>query len=770
MASLSQPAAQVAPYTETPKRRLPRLPTVIKKNYTGLRLPSPKIRKPVKPVDLTTYSTYFAGDVTMRSDFDPAAAERVELAALRKLSQKTQLIDDQTTSAERMTTSPEDQADAEEIEDDTLVFNLRKCTYPLICCKVRADMGAPLLYLVHIGLAAALFASAAYFAEVVPWYQWAGVPYWCYAVFFGVCLMAPLFSDLLVELVLLGIRAAIAREEHRLNKELKRAMELLFFLERMRADSSRLIFFTLDTVAFVVLFTKHPDYEQWDNAFQYTSGVLGALCVWALGQVVTSYVTNSISRSVNVQTLGNKIRDVLFSELAIYRLTGASPPSGDERLYHLAQQKHLYEDPRTAAQLASTIMRSHMAADLPPSPEEKLKGRRTRVALLSDTDGRLLGAYLFGSILQLAQKREAQTQRIMAAIGHTTFVPKQYDYLDLHFRFYTKRELVQKMEQLDSLSNPKRGMVMHFTRRYMYKRDVEVMLANRALELPRLPKIDTNTAWKFFDSDQIGRVSLRRVRAAVNDHVSTRINLRGTLKNAHSVVKKLRVVVSVVVNFFVFLCALAIFQVNVLNVWVGISSIILGFSFVFGATLKSILDSLVFIFAMHTFDVGDKIKVGTNEQTYYVREISLMSTKMARWDGSITKMQNYLLLNMQIINCRESESNQQTVTFMVDAQTIPSKADLDDIQSELEVYLASDRAAFTGGCAITIRDIQPPLQAQLVLWWSFAYNNVDEGRLYRDKTRVIMFMVNALRRKRIKATTMGAVDLDKNSRSQVRVI
>jgi len=33
-----------------------------------------------------------------------------------------------------------------------------------------------------------------------------------------------------------------------------------------------------------------------------------------------------------------------------------------------------------------------------------------------------------------------------------------------------------------------------------------------------------------------------------------------------------------------------------------------------------------------------------------------------------------------------------------------------------------------------------------------------------------MFMVNALRRKRIKATTMGAVDLDKNSRSQVRVI
>jgi len=189
---------------------------------------------------------------------------------------------------------------------------------------------------------------------------------------------------------------------------------------------------------------------------------------------------------------------------------------------------------------------------------------------------------------------------------------------------------------------------------------------------------------------------------------------------------------------------------------------------VFGATLKSILDSLVFLFAMHTFDVGDKIKVGTSEETFYVREINLMSTRMARWDGSITKMQNYLLLNMQIINCRESEAANVTVTFVVDAQTIPSQADLATIQSDLEYFLSRDRAAYSGACSVTVRDIQAPLQAKLVVWWAFTYNDNDAGRLYRDKTRVILFIVNLLKRKRIKATTMGTVDLDPNTRTSAR--
>ena len=242
--------------------------------------------------------------------------------------------------------------------------------------------------------------------------------------------------------------------------------------------------------------------------------------------------------------------------------------------------------------------------------------------------------------------------------------------------------------------------------------------------------------------------------------------MRGTLKNSHEVVEKLRIVVSVCVNFFVFLAALAIFQVNVLEVWVGISSIILSFSFVFGATLKSILDSLVFLFAIHAYDVGDKIKIGTNEDVYYVRKISLMSTTMARWDGAITKLMNFNLLALPIINCRESEAAQVVINFWVDAAAVPSRSELDAIQSELEIFLSQDRAAFTGGCSVTVRDIDKPLQAKIVVWWSFTYNDVDLGRLNRDKTRVILFLIGAFKKRhiRVSGTGLGTVDMEKGLR------
>jgi len=150
-----------------------------------------------------TYSSFQAGDIWVPVDFEPADAERVELHALRKLGTITEVIVDDVSGTSTKASSPmtalEDIQEANEVADETFVFNFRKCSYPLLCCKIDADMGAPFFYLVHICAAVALFASAVYFAEVVPWYEWAGVPYWNYAVFFGVLLATPIVADLLVD-------------------------------------------------------------------------------------------------------------------------------------------------------------------------------------------------------------------------------------------------------------------------------------------------------------------------------------------------------------------------------------------------------------------------------------------------------------------------------------------------------------------------------------------------------------------------------------------
>lgn len=50
-------------------------------------------------------------------------------------------------------------------------------------------------------------------------------------------------------------------------------------------------------------------------------------------------------------------------------------------------------------------------------------------------------------------------------------------------------------------------------------------------------------------------------------------------------------------------------QVDVTKTWVLFSSIFLGFSFIFGNTIKTTFESIIYIFIVHPFDVGDYVIV-----------------------------------------------------------------------------------------------------------------------------------------------------------------
>ena len=46
-------------------------------------------------------------------------------------------------------------------------------------------------------------------------------------------------------------------------------------------------------------------------------------------------------------------------------------------------------------------------------------------------------------------------------------------------------------------------------------------------------------------------------------------------------------------------------QVNVSKVWLTVSSVLLAFSFVFGTAIRNTFESVVFLFVVHPYDVGD---------------------------------------------------------------------------------------------------------------------------------------------------------------------
>lgn len=62
-----------------------------------------------------------------------------------------------------------------------------------------------------------------------------------------------------------------------------------------------------------------------------------------------------------------------------------------------------------------------------------------------------------------------------------------------------------------------------------------------------------------------------------------------------------------VLHIFMFFLYLIIFNVDVMKTWAGFASLFLGFSFIFGNSIRTTYESVIFLFLAHPYDVGDAL-------------------------------------------------------------------------------------------------------------------------------------------------------------------
>ena len=61
------------------------------------------------------------------------------------------------------------------------------------------------------------------------------------------------------------------------------------------------------------------------------------------------------------------------------------------------------------------------------------------------------------------------------------------------------------------------------------------------------------------------------------------------------------------------------------KVWLTFSSIVLAFAFIFGNSIRNIYESVIFIFGVHPFDVGDALFI--NETCAHTANLSTPSSQ-----------------------------------------------------------------------------------------------------------------------------------------------
>ncbi|KAF4967346.1 hypothetical protein FSARC_5069 [Fusarium sarcochroum] len=171
---------------------------------------------------------------------------------------------------------------------------------------------------------------------------------------------------------------------------------------------------------------------------------------------------------------------------------------------------------------------------------------------------------------------------------------------------------------------------------------------------------EAEAAFMMFDKDMNGDISLDEFEAVANEIHLEKKAIAASLKDLDSVIKKLDKVFLFIIFVITIIVFISILSGSAAAALGSAGTVVLGLAWVLQATAQEFLQSIIFVFVKHPFDVGDRVTVygstGDNMMgdDFYVTEISLLYTEFKKMQGHIVQAPNSLLNNVFILNQRRS--------------------------------------------------------------------------------------------------------------------
>ncbi|KAK0378273.1 mechanosensitive ion channel [Colletotrichum limetticola] len=167
-------------------------------------------------------------------------------------------------------------------------------------------------------------------------------------------------------------------------------------------------------------------------------------------------------------------------------------------------------------------------------------------------------------------------------------------------------------------------------------------------------------AFSIFDKDLNGDISMEEMELTCNEIHLERKAIAASLKDLDSVIKKLDKVFLVIIVIIAIIVFISILSGSAAAGLASAGSSFLGLAWLLQASAQEFLQSIIFVFVKHPFDVGDRVTVYGNTGTtgtgddYYVTEISLLYTEFKKMEGHIVQAPNSVLNTLFILNQRRS--------------------------------------------------------------------------------------------------------------------
>ena len=259
---------------------------------------------------------------------------------------------------------------------------------------------------------------------------------------------------------------------------------------------------------------------------------------------------------------------------------------------------------------------------------------------------------------------------------------------------------------------------------------------------------EAEAAFSMFDKDMNGDISMEELEAVCVEIGRERKSITASLKDLDSVVGKLDEVLFFVVCIITILVLLSLISTSAAGVLTSAGSVVLALSWLFAATAQEFLQSCVFVFVKHPFDVGDRVSIYGNTGStmkgddYFVKEISLLYTEFKKMEGHVVQAPNSYLNTLFILNMRRSGGLAEAVPIVIRFGTTLEQ--IEGLRNLLLEFVRSEKREFQGNILTELREVTEAYALTLNVVFFYKSNWQNELLRLQRRNKFICAMMVAM--------------------------
>ncbi|KAF8112699.1 hypothetical protein N665_0062s0050 [Sinapis alba] len=502
---------------------------------------------------------------------------------------------------------------------------------------------------------------------------------------------------------------------------------VLYFVYGVKTAVQNCLWLGLVLIAWRFLFDKKVERETQSDVLLLVTKILTCFLLSTILWLIKTLVVKVLASSFHVSTYFDRIQEALFHHYLIETLSG--PPmlelsrieEEEER-----EQEEIYKMQKGGAELSPDLF----SAAFPP---EKNGSVSTGVKLSpiipkTGTDSGIT----MSDLHRMNQKNVSawNMKRLIKIVRHVSLTT-----LDEQALLNTSED--ESIRQIRSEKEAKaaaRKIFKNVTQRgtkHIYLEDLMRFLrADEAIK-----------TMSFFEGALVTKkITKSALKNWLVNAFRERRALALTLNDTKTAVNKLHHMINFLTAIVIVIIWLVLLEIATSKSLLFLTSQVVLLAFMFGNSLKTVFESIIFLFIIHPYDVGDRLVIDTVEMV--VEEMNILTTVFLRADNLKIVYPNILLWQKAIHNYNRSPDMGDEVQCCVHITTPPEK--IVAIKQRISSYIDSKPEYWYPKADIIVKDVEDLNIVRLAIWPRHKINHQNMGEKFTRRALLVEEVIKIL--------------------------